>query len=161
MGANDDTLGALLIGVVIACLFLGASLVQTYTYFTVYKTDPWFIKVTVTIPVLCNIVHQIGITDKIYLVMVTHYGDYAILDDIGWGLLFDDTLYGYPETYGEYLYSCKTFQLNYIYAHFPSFHPCRKQNLVTGVNGTAAGLDIIIASIILFMLMSYRTGFRP
>ncbi|KIY52797.1 hypothetical protein FISHEDRAFT_55763 [Fistulina hepatica ATCC 64428] len=199
MGANDNTLGALLVGVIISCLFLGASIVQR-------AVEVLFAQLyTVVIALLCNIgpffaLQDVGQTaDKlcsspdrhnrqkicpVYVVMVIHYGDYAILDDIGWGLLvitavtvqlfYIHRIY-MRELLGRKLILPVILDIHILNARFynawsivyaikcstiPTSEIPKLTNLVTGVNGTAAGLDIVIAAIILFMLLSYRTGMR-
>ncbi|THU96101.1 hypothetical protein K435DRAFT_108369 [Dendrothele bispora CBS 962.96] len=185
MSVNDDTLGAFLVGVVLGAFFLGVACLQSFTYFTTYVKDPWYIK-SVFICLICNIAHQIGITQKMYVNTVTNYGNIAILADIGWGLTAHVYLTAFTAITVQMFYFYRIYLLldkkhwwlpavltlaclaQFIMAFMYSIKITTLTSsqlvtltgLISGVNGVSAGLDFVISAIMVYIFSNKRTGFR-
>ncbi|KAF5364686.1 hypothetical protein D9758_005607 [Tetrapyrgos nigripes] len=185
MGANDNDLGAFLVGVVLGAFFLGVACVQSHAYFTTYNKDPWFIK-AVTICLASNIAHQIGITHKMWINTVTHYGDKTILAEIGWGLTGHVYFNAFTAVTVQAFYFYRIYVLlGHQYWYIPAVLSLASlsqfimaliyavktttlssdqlptlTNLVSGVNGVSAGLDFVISAIMIYIFSNKRTGFR-
>lgn len=89
--ALDDTMGALLIGVLISGALWGISCAQTYAYFSTYK-DRRFLRVTVLLSFFINTAHEILISHAIYTYLVTWYRDFLLLNDIVWSLALQELI---------------------------------------------------------------------
>ncbi|GAW07567.1 hypothetical protein LENED_009570 [Lentinula edodes] len=48
----DNTMGAMLVGIIVSAVLYGISLVQTLFYFNRYRNDAWYLKSLVAITVL-------------------------------------------------------------------------------------------------------------
>ncbi|KIY72490.1 hypothetical protein CYLTODRAFT_417883 [Cylindrobasidium torrendii FP15055 ss-10] len=185
MGAYDLTLGAYLVGVVMAAILLGVACTQAITYFTIYTNDPMWIKATVIFSLATIWGHQISVTDKMYANTVTYYPDPTILSDIGWGLIAQTWFNAFTAICVQSFYyyriyillnkslyfpgvlfagSVAQFVLAVIYAVKCGTIPAEEipslTNLVTAVNSIGAGLDILIAFVMIAVLLRNRTGFR-
>ncbi|KIY68391.1 hypothetical protein CYLTODRAFT_489771 [Cylindrobasidium torrendii FP15055 ss-10] len=185
MGAWDLTLGAYLVGVVLAGFLLGVACTQATTYFTIYPNDPVWIKGTVVFSLLTIIGHQISVTDKMYVNTVTYYPDPSILADIGWGLIAQTYFNAFTAISVQSFYYYRIYIMLNKQWHFPatlmaasivqfvvaivyavkcSTIPASEipslTDLVTAVNGISTGLDILIAGTMISILLKNRTGFK-
>ncbi|KAF8870235.1 hypothetical protein CPB84DRAFT_1802678, partial [Gymnopilus junonius] len=73
------SLGALLIGLFVSCCLFGVSTVQTYKYYTRFPDDRARLKIMVTVIWFCELGHYICISDTVYNLAVTHFGDPSVL----------------------------------------------------------------------------------
>ncbi|KIY65916.1 hypothetical protein CYLTODRAFT_49303 [Cylindrobasidium torrendii FP15055 ss-10] len=185
MGAYDSTLGAYLVGVIMAAILLGVACAQATTYFIVYRKDPLWIKATVVFSLITIWGHQISVTDKMYVNTVTYYPDPSILSDIGWGLIAQTWFHAFTAICVQSFYvyriyillknswylpaalfslSVVQFALSAVYAakcgSIPTEDIPTLSDLVTGVNSIGAGIDIIIAATMIWILLKHRTGFK-
>ncbi|KAE9391750.1 hypothetical protein BT96DRAFT_1023950 [Gymnopus androsaceus JB14] len=69
-----NTLGSLLIGGFIAVFLFSLSTVQTYLYYREYPKDRRLFKLMVAFVWICELAHTIGITNLIYVLVITFYG---------------------------------------------------------------------------------------
>ncbi|KAJ3859215.1 hypothetical protein EV359DRAFT_51184 [Lentinula novae-zelandiae] len=53
----DNTMGAMLVGIIVSAVLYGISLVQTLFYFNRYRDDAWYLKSLVAITVLFDTIH--------------------------------------------------------------------------------------------------------
>ncbi|PPR06341.1 hypothetical protein CVT24_002514 [Panaeolus cyanescens] len=84
----DNTLGVAFVGVVIAGILHGVSLVQTFYYYTNQK-DKWPIKTLVGFVSLFDTVHQALITHTMYQYLVTGWGDSHMLGKLVWSIIVE------------------------------------------------------------------------
>ncbi|KAH9931602.1 uncharacterized protein BXZ73DRAFT_101515, partial [Epithele typhae] len=75
----DETMGMLVIGVLIAGVLYGVSCSQMYFYFSRYSRDPMYMKLLVVGVWASDTVHQVLISHALYWYLVTHYGQPAAL----------------------------------------------------------------------------------
>ncbi|KAJ8090192.1 hypothetical protein PM082_018782 [Marasmius tenuissimus] len=88
------TFGAALVGVLIASIFYGVSVIQTYIYFVVKPSetprerhDGWCMKSLVGSVFVFDTIHQIFICHTIYTYLVLDAGDPLALNTVVWSLL--------------------------------------------------------------------------
>ncbi|RDB27631.1 hypothetical protein Hypma_003292 [Hypsizygus marmoreus] len=101
----DNTLGAALVGVVIAATLHGGlvfthmtlyrmltsaevSCVQAWYYFT-HQTDTWPLKTLVGAVMAFDTIHQILISHTVYTYVITNYNNPPQLDDLVWSMLVE------------------------------------------------------------------------
>ncbi|KAF5314791.1 hypothetical protein D9758_017503 [Tetrapyrgos nigripes] len=130
--------------------------------------------------------HQIGITHKMYINTVTFYGDSTILGDVGWGLIAHVYFTAFTAITVQMFYfyriwvllnkknwvvpialvcaSVAQFVIAIFYAvrvsTLTSAELANLTDLISGVNGISAGLDVVIAAIMCWILSTHRTGFK-
>ncbi|OCH90034.1 hypothetical protein OBBRIDRAFT_835316 [Obba rivulosa] len=90
----DSTLGAGLIGLVIAAALYGITNVQMYMYFKRYNEDSLFLKVMFAFLWILDTLHQILITQSIYTYAVTRFGNAAALEVPTWSFLVNVVVTG-------------------------------------------------------------------
>ncbi|KAK7041649.1 hypothetical protein VNI00_009256 [Paramarasmius palmivorus] len=84
----DSTMGAALVGCLLACVLYGVSLLQTYNYFIEPgANDKWPLKLVVGAVFLFDTIHSMLISHTIYTYLVTNYANPAILGKCVWSLL--------------------------------------------------------------------------
>ncbi|KAF7982623.1 hypothetical protein HWV62_27041 [Athelia sp. TMB] len=87
--ALDNTMGATLIGVIVAAALWGVACVQVYVYYSTYPKDPWHLKTLVAAVLISDTVHQILISHSIYTYLVTNFGNDVELGNIVWSILVE------------------------------------------------------------------------
>ncbi|RPD74470.1 hypothetical protein L226DRAFT_74988 [Lentinus tigrinus ALCF2SS1-7] len=75
MTVVDETMGALLIGVILSGIFYGISCSQIYYYFTRYQNDSRSLKMLVFSVWASDSIHQALISHSIYWYLITEYGN--------------------------------------------------------------------------------------
>ncbi|KAL4242555.1 hypothetical protein ABKN59_011425, partial [Abortiporus biennis] len=80
----DDTMGAAFIGMVICSIMYGVTCVQTYTYYSRYKSDSRTMRVLVFILWLLDTLQLILVAHMVYYYVVTNYFNPKALVQIVW-----------------------------------------------------------------------------
>ncbi|PPQ95577.1 hypothetical protein CVT26_008605 [Gymnopilus dilepis] len=83
-----NTFGAAFIGLVIASLLHGVSIVQAWYYF-LHQQDTWSLKTLVSSVMIFDTIHQILITHTVYTYTVTNWGNADELGVIVWSMLVE------------------------------------------------------------------------
>ncbi|KAF4610712.1 hypothetical protein D9613_007296 [Agrocybe pediades] len=81
-----NTFGAAFVGLVVASLLHGVSIVQAWYYFT-HQKDPWGLKSIVAAVMFFDTIHEILISHTVYTYVVTDWGNADELDKIVWSLI--------------------------------------------------------------------------
>jgi len=81
--ALDNTLGSMLIGLVVAAMLNGVAIVQVYYYFT-HQSDPRHLKLLVGTVITLDTIHQALITHTVYTYTVTNFGNLAGFKSVVW-----------------------------------------------------------------------------
>ncbi|KAF8829814.1 hypothetical protein HHX47_DHR2000090 [Lentinula edodes] len=85
-----NTMGALLIGVLISCALWGISTAQTYIYFsTFYHHDTLRLKSLVVFIFVLDTAHQIMLSHSIYIYLVSNFGNGEYLGVVVWRALLE------------------------------------------------------------------------
>ncbi|KAF9074220.1 hypothetical protein BDP27DRAFT_224577 [Rhodocollybia butyracea] len=83
-----NTMGALLIGVMISAVLWGISVVQTYIYFsTFFNQDTLRLKSFVSFVFILDTAHQAMLCHLIYVYLVSNFGDVDYLGVVVWSIL--------------------------------------------------------------------------
>ncbi|KAJ3998939.1 hypothetical protein F5050DRAFT_1104613 [Lentinula boryana] len=82
----DETFGAAYIGIVVAAVLLGISVIQGFYYFT-HHEDRWVLRVLVVAVLLFDLIHQILITHTGWVYLVSFSQQPAKLETVIWSLL--------------------------------------------------------------------------
>ncbi|KAF5367939.1 hypothetical protein D9758_004327 [Tetrapyrgos nigripes] len=86
--ALDNTLGALLVGVLLATALWGISTSQTYEYYSVYaQEDPKWILIMVATVYIVDTIHEFMLCHLIYRYSVSGFGDYVYMGEVIWSIL--------------------------------------------------------------------------
>ncbi|PCH41619.1 hypothetical protein WOLCODRAFT_119331, partial [Wolfiporia cocos MD-104 SS10] len=81
-----ETMGAILISVVISAVLYGVSCIQSLFYWSRYEGDRWDLKLLVFSAWSFDTIHQALITHTIYTYLVMDYDEPQMLGDIVWSL---------------------------------------------------------------------------
>ncbi|KAL0565271.1 hypothetical protein V5O48_016757 [Marasmius crinis-equi] len=135
------TMGAMLIGVLIATMLYGVSIVQTYIYFCIKspeipreREDSWFLKTLVAAVFLCDTVHQILISHtsahaflsltafahftsraSVYTYVITEYGKPTTLNEAVWSLLAEVLFNGLSGFLAQSFYALRVWRCMLIF----------------------------------------------
>ncbi|KDQ32916.1 hypothetical protein PLEOSDRAFT_1098904 [Pleurotus ostreatus PC15] len=82
--AIDNTMGAALIGCILAAALYGVSTVQTFFYFTHYSRDPWYTQQIVLAVWVFDTLHQALITHTVYHYVISNYFNPTALGNMIW-----------------------------------------------------------------------------
>ncbi|KAG7440404.1 uncharacterized protein BT62DRAFT_975955 [Guyanagaster necrorhizus] len=182
------TMGALMIGTILAAVLWGVSCMQTYEYFSMYrKTDDPRLKVMVVVVFLLDTVQQVFVTHTLYEYLVVHYYDPANLGVVEWSLLAQVAPSGLIAllvqsffTYRVFILSRKNIPItlflgSLVFAEFGvtiayfvrgwsvklvAEIPSKLTNLSRSMNAVGAAGDICITISLISLLQRSKSGFR-
>ncbi|KIM80029.1 hypothetical protein PILCRDRAFT_822855 [Piloderma croceum F 1598] len=182
----DDTMGATLIGVIVAAALWGVSCVQVWFYYNNYPKDHWYTKLFVAAVWFSDTLHQILITHTVYTYLITNFGNLAELGKIIWSLMAMVLVNGvtafmvqsfmllrvWKLTNGSYALTGLVGSL--VVGEFTAIlYFCVKafqlklfaqlpsiKGASISVNVLGAAGDVLIALVLCTMLQKSRTGFR-
>ncbi|KAF7373848.1 hypothetical protein MSAN_00596700 [Mycena sanguinolenta] len=82
----DNTMGALVMGLVGSAILYGISMWQTASYFTWYRRDPSYLKVLVLATLLLDTLHMVLISHVVYHYLITNYYNREELQVVVWSI---------------------------------------------------------------------------
>ncbi|KAI9574512.1 hypothetical protein HD554DRAFT_2309935 [Boletus coccyginus] len=112
MAVLDATMGAYLIGVVIASVLYGCTCVQTWYYYTHYPSDPWYIKLLVFAVFVSDTGHQALISNLVYTYLVTYFGDWEQLNNVVLSLVIEVFFNGFTALVVQCFLAMRVFRLS-------------------------------------------------
>jgi len=187
LGASlNNTMGAMLIGVIISAVLHGITLVQAYYYFSLYPKDQWYLKLLVVTLVLVDATHLSFISHMIYHYLITDYYDHASLQRIIWSIVMEALCTGTNGGLVQTFYAVRAWRLaNRNWALFAFLMTLviaqvgcgfawvvlaarmgTYQELLTispltiTINAISTTADVFIAITLVILLQRSRTGFR-
>ncbi|KAF4576225.1 hypothetical protein EYR36_004202 [Pleurotus pulmonarius] len=180
--AIDNTMGAALIGCILAAALYGVSTVQTFFYFTHYSRDPWYTQQIVLAVWVFDTLHQALITHTVYHYVISNYFNPIALGNMIWSILLEVLVNGFiglivqsylmhriwrlsgkklwplfligPFILGEFVFTILSLQMT-TFAELTSL-----KGLSMTVNVLAAAGDLLISICLVLMLHKRRTGFK-
>ncbi|KIM42553.1 hypothetical protein M413DRAFT_26593 [Hebeloma cylindrosporum] len=170
----DETLGAAFIGLVVASILYGVSVVQAWYYYT-HQNDSWPIKVLVGAVMTFDTIHQVLITHTVYWYTVSSWGEPSELQLIVRSMLIEVIFNGLTALLVQrYIRRLRIPGGSHkVDTHSFSFLAMRVWRLSNGnkmltgvvylsisVNVLAAAGDVLIAGSLCFLLHRSRTGFQ-
>ncbi|THU85006.1 hypothetical protein K435DRAFT_394869 [Dendrothele bispora CBS 962.96] len=181
----DNTMGVMLIGVIMSAVLYGISLVQTLYYFNRYPKDVWYLKALVALTLFFDTIHMAFTTHTIYHYLVTQYYNKESLNFMVWSVLAEAIPTGFTGCFVQLFYTVRVWRLsnkNYYLAIFililvvgdagcgtawviiallrDTFQDLLGISALTmTINALSAAADVIIAVALCFLLQRSRTGF--
>ncbi|KAN0097294.1 hypothetical protein V8E55_001740 [Tylopilus felleus] len=152
MAVLDQTMGALLIGVVIAGVLYGCTCVQTWCYYTHYPSDRWYLKLLVFAIFVSDTTHQALITHFIYTYLVTYFGNWDELHNVVISLVIEVFFNGFTALCVQCFLAMRVYLLS------------DKSLLATGAVMVLVLLEwilILVFSIKAYALVSYSLRINP
>ncbi|KAJ4490502.1 hypothetical protein J3R30DRAFT_3422234 [Lentinula aciculospora] len=184
--ALDNTMGAMLLGILVSAVLYGISLVQTFFYFNRYHNDAWYLKSLVAATVFFDTLHLCFIVHTIYFYLVSRYYDNEQLNYMVWSVLAEAIPTGFTGALVQTFYTVRVWRLskkNHILAVaimsivfaqtacgtawvIISLQLSTFQQLLgisswtMSINALSTAADVIIAASLCFLLAQSRTGFK-
>ncbi|KAK7460660.1 hypothetical protein VKT23_009375 [Stygiomarasmius scandens] len=181
----DNTMGVMLLGIIVSAILYGISLVQTMYYFNRYPKDVWYLKALVTITLVLDTVHMAFTTHTIYHYLVTEYYNKEALNFMIWSVLAEAVPTGVTGCLVQLFYTVRVWRLsnkNWFLAIFilvmvlgdaacgtawviisllrETFQDLLGiSGLTMTINVLSAAADVVIAVALCFLLQKSRTGF--
>ncbi|KAF9454757.1 hypothetical protein P691DRAFT_804114 [Macrolepiota fuliginosa MF-IS2] len=182
--ALDTTYGSAFIGLIVAAVLYGVTLLQTFFYYKTYPKDPKVIKALVAIVWFLDTSHLVLCTIAIYWYLVMNFSDPDALTKTTWSMNLQTDCNGLIGLIVECFFArrvwimsgngiltliivvlaCVHFGLGVVFTveEFLLVENTRFSKLIwvtsTGL-GSAAAADIIIACALCYYLLKSRTGF--
>ncbi|KAG9226677.1 hypothetical protein CCMSSC00406_0006098 [Pleurotus cornucopiae] len=186
--AIDNTMGAALIGCILAAALYGVSTVQTFFYFTHYSRDPWYTQQIVLAVWVFDTLHQALITHTVYHYVISNYFNPMALGNMSArrSILLEVLVNGFiglivqsylmhriwrlsgkkiwpliligPFIVGEFMCSLVFTILSLQMTTFAELTSLK--GLSMSVNVLAAAGDLLISICLVLMLHKRRTGFK-
>ncbi|EMD32295.1 hypothetical protein CERSUDRAFT_99686 [Gelatoporia subvermispora B] len=182
----DNTLGACLLGVIIASIFYGITCLQTYLYYRRYQHDGMTIKFGVGLLWLLDTLHQVFATHIVYTILVTRNGSPTALLTPPWSVMVNIVVTGVTDVVVRLLFCQRLWMFskkNYFVvlpvlvgnasslagclafvikaAPLDSFPAFRSLSWALYLAlGSGVSTDLFLASSLVFFLWKSRTGFR-
>ncbi|GLB41337.1 hypothetical protein LshimejAT787_0905520 [Lyophyllum shimeji] len=182
----DDTLGAMLIGVIVSAVLYGVSLVQTFYYYVAYPKDLWYLKALVASTVVFDTIHLMLISHSIYYYLVSNYFKPETLQFMIWSLLLEALFTGLTGAFVQIFYTARVWRLSkrnipltgaillivvanagcgtawvVLSLQFGTFEKLlRISSLTLSINALSTAVDVLIAATLCIMLNKARTGFK-
>ncbi|KAJ3755985.1 hypothetical protein EV360DRAFT_85381 [Lentinula raphanica] len=182
----DNTMGAMLIGILVSAVLYGMSLVQTYFYYNHYRNDVWYLKTLVALTVFFDTLHLCFVIHTIYFYLVSNYYDNGQLDNMVWTVLAEAIPTGFTGGLVQTFYTVRVWRLskkNHVLAvvimlivlaqtacgtawviislQLQTFQQLLGiSGLTLSINALSTAADVIIAASLCFLLMQSKTGFK-
>ncbi|KAF9050854.1 hypothetical protein BDZ89DRAFT_593971 [Hymenopellis radicata] len=182
----DNTMGAMLVGVILSAVLYGVSIVQTLYYYTRYPKDPWYLKLLVATTIFFDTVHQAFITHTMYHYLIVKFYEPTALTEIIWSVILESIPTGVTGSLVQCFYTVRVFRLskkNYILTGTILLLILANSGsgtawvvlsmtkstygglleisaLTMTINALSAATDILIAISLCLMLHKSRTGFK-
>lgn len=182
----DNSIGAMLIGVIVSAVLHGVCLLQAFLYFTKYKRDSLFVKTLVGTTVLFDALHLAFISHTIYHYVISNFHSPQKLEFLTWSVIMEALFTGVNGaivqtfyTYRVWCLSKKSFFLTVfilllILATVGSgtawvilsmqLQTYRQllhiSPLTITINALSTTVDVIIATTLCVLLNRARTGFK-
>ncbi|KDR73254.1 hypothetical protein GALMADRAFT_251847 [Galerina marginata CBS 339.88] len=184
--ALDNTMGAMMIGVIVSAVLHGITLLQAFMYFTNYKKDVWYLKALVLTTVSFDAIHLAMISHAVYHYVVSDFHNPDSLRFLTWTVLMEALFTGVNGGIVQTFYALRVFRLskrNYLLTGIIVFlilatvgcgtvwvilsmqFKTYKQLLTISpltitINALSTAADVTIAASLCLMLHRSRTGFK-
>ncbi|KAE9406914.1 hypothetical protein BT96DRAFT_851256 [Gymnopus androsaceus JB14] len=182
----DNTMGAMLLGILASAILYGVSLVQAFFYFTRYRNDAWYLKSLVAATVFLDTLHLAFITHTIYFYLITRYYDNAQLNLMVWYVAAEAVPTGVTGALVQTFYTIRVWRLSkgnnflavlimlivlaqtgcgtawvIVSLQLSTFQQLLGiSSLTMSINALSTAADVIIAASLCFLLQRSRTGFK-
>ncbi|KAF8814868.1 hypothetical protein BYT27DRAFT_7156633 [Phlegmacium glaucopus] len=182
----DNSMGAMLLGVVISAVLHGVVLLQAFIYFMKYKKDTLFLKTLVGITVLFDNIHLAFITHTVYYYLISNFHSPQRLELLTWSVIMEALFTGVNgaivQTFYTYRVWCLKKKSYFLTAlilllilatvgcgtvwvilsmQIPTYEKLLHISPLTiTINALSTTVDVIIATTLCVLLNQARTGFK-
>ncbi|KAJ3575537.1 hypothetical protein NP233_g1041 [Leucocoprinus birnbaumii] len=182
----DNTFGAMMIGVIVSAVLHGVCLLQAFYYFQRYKKDHFLMRTLVGVLVVFEATHLSFISHTVYHYQITHFNDQAELKRIIWSVVMEALFTGLNGAFVQTFYTYRVWKLSernwfltglilllivcnagcgtawvIISMQLDTYERLLKITPLTiTINALSTTIDILIASSLVYLLHSARTGFK-
>ncbi|KAJ6566476.1 hypothetical protein B0H19DRAFT_1137918 [Mycena capillaripes] len=179
----DNTMGSMLLGVILSAVLYGISLLQSLFYFTRYGRDPAYIKALVASTICLDTLHLVLVIHTVYYYLISNYYKHDALQSMIWSVSLEALPTGVTAGLVQSFYAYRVWRMSkrnlfltgLILALVVATGACgtawvvlalqadtyqrllRISPLTISINALSTAADVIITSTLCFML--YRT--RP
>ncbi|TDL21620.1 hypothetical protein BD410DRAFT_749441 [Rickenella mellea] len=179
-----NTFGVAFIGLVASAVIYGLTLLQTFHYYRRYPRDPLQLKWIVGILTLADSIHIILSTAAVYWYLIANFGNFENLGITHWAINLQTDFNGFVSAGVQLFFTRRIYQLSknkyllvilltltaiyfffgvYFTVHAFEFRHFSDYKLIIWVPaigiGSAAVIDAIIATSMVYFLRRSRTGF--
>ncbi|KAJ7483564.1 hypothetical protein FB451DRAFT_108316 [Mycena latifolia] len=178
----DNTMGSMLLGVIVSAVLYGISLLQCLFYFTRYERDPLYLKTLVAATVVLDSLHLGFVIHTVYHYLISNYYQNEALQVMVWSVSLEAIPTGVTAALVQSFYAYRvwrsTFHAFALRFHLHLFQfptsTCgtawvvlaleagtydkllRISPLTISINALSTGVDVIIAGTLCFMLHRTR-----
>ncbi|KAJ7142697.1 hypothetical protein C8R44DRAFT_760976 [Mycena epipterygia] len=179
----DNTMGSMLIGVIVSAVLYGISLLQCLFYFTRYDRDPLYLKVLVAATVFLDTLHLAFVSHTVYYYLISNYYRNDVLQTMVWSVSLEALPTGITAGLVQLFYAYRVWRMSHHNLYLTAMilvlvmataacgtawvilaleaktyeHLLHISPLTISINALSTGADVIITSTLCWML--YRT--RP
>ncbi|KAF8186095.1 hypothetical protein K438DRAFT_1973466 [Mycena galopus ATCC 62051] len=180
----DNTMGALLLGVVLSAVLYGISVLQTTLYFARYRRDPAYLKILVFATLVLDTIHMIAITHVVYYYLITNYYNKPALQIVVWSIAVEALPTGLTATLVQSFYAFRVYRISdknvlltvvilllvgatsgcgiaWVVRALAEPHTYdrlrRLSPLAVSINALSTSVDVIITSVLCYMLHQSQT----
>ncbi|KJA15403.1 hypothetical protein HYPSUDRAFT_194341 [Hypholoma sublateritium FD-334 SS-4] len=184
--ALDNSIGAMLIGVIVSAVLHGITLLQAFMYWRNYRKDAWYLKAMVITTVCFDAIHLVLISAAVYHYVITHYHNSDDLRFLTWPVLIEALFTGVNGGIVQAFYTMRVWHLNrrsywlpgiillFIFStagcgtawviismQFQTYEQLLSISPLTiTINALSTFVDVTIAVSLVYLLNQARTGFK-
>ncbi|KAJ7097382.1 hypothetical protein C8R44DRAFT_989073 [Mycena epipterygia] len=178
----DNTMGSMLLGVILSAVLYGVSLLQCLFYFTRYDRDPVYIKALVAATIVLDTIHLSFVIHTVYHYLISNYYNNDALQVMIWSVSLEALPTGVTAALVQSFYAYRVWRMSHhnliltglilvlvlatagcgtawvilaLEAHTYE-HLLRISPLTISINALSTGADVIITSTLCFMLQRTR-----
>ncbi|KAF8186284.1 hypothetical protein BJ912DRAFT_880358 [Pholiota molesta] len=182
----DNSMGAMMIGVIISAVLHGITLMQAFMYWRNFRKDVWYLKAMVLTTVSFDAIHLAMISHAVYHYVVSNYHNPERLQFLTWTVLMEALFTGVNGGLVQTFYTMRVWRLsrrNYFLAggifffivstvgcgtawvilsmQFETFKQLLTITPLTiTINALSTFVDVAIAASLCILLNQSRTGFK-
>ncbi|KAJ7221068.1 hypothetical protein C8J57DRAFT_1393328 [Mycena rebaudengoi] len=108
----DNTMGSMLLGVIISAVLYGISTCQTLYYFTRYKRDPLYLKTLVALTLALDTLHLAFVTHAIYHYLISNYYSHGALQVMTWSVSLEALPTGVTASLVQSFYAYRVWRMS-------------------------------------------------
>ncbi|KAJ7662508.1 hypothetical protein B0H17DRAFT_1211900 [Mycena rosella] len=109
----DNTMGSLLIGVIVGAVLYGISLLQCLFYFTRYERDPVYLRVLVAATVILDTIHLCFVSHTVYQNLISNYYDHESLQVMTWSVSLEALATGITAGIVQLFYAYRVWKMSH------------------------------------------------